>query len=173
MELHLSEAKSEHPTATHHCYAWRVNPAQPEEYASDAGEPGGTAGLPILNQLRSAELINVGCIVVRYYGGTKLGKAGLIESYGHTAGLCIEQARLHRLTPTRLFRIEYPYELQSQVERWKNTYNLTEKESEYGVKVRLTLACPLPLSDAFAGELDSSRHLLESIETLGNSWETE
>jgi uncharacterized YigZ family protein len=90
----LTNLKSEHPAATHHCYAYRLHPNNVIEFDQDDGEPGSTAGLPILGSLRSNELINVLLVVVRYYGGTKLGKSGLIEAYGHTADLCIQKASL-------------------------------------------------------------------------------
>src|SRR5699024_7939360 len=89
----LQDIKSKYPDATHHCYAWRYNPAVVEEFAQDDGEPGGTAGLPILNQMKSFEVINAGLIVVRYFGGTKLGKPGLIEAYSHSAALCLSKAK--------------------------------------------------------------------------------
>src|SRR5699024_755346 len=96
--------------ATHHCYGWRISPNNIEEFAQDDGEPGGTAGLPILNQLKSFNVVNGACVVVRYFGGTKLGKAGLIQAYGHTAELCLKQAELSNLVATQNFRIIYPYQ---------------------------------------------------------------
>ena len=160
-----------HPSATHHCYAWRIDPSDPAEFAQDDGEPSGTAGLPILNQLRSATLINCGCIVTRYFGGTKLGKPGLIESYGHAASLCIERSRLKTLVPTRIFDIRYPYEMQGVVESWRGRYELIEKEAVYLEDIRLTVACPVSLASQFLDELERSAHLLHAYDEQDPSYE--
>ncbi len=93
--------------ATHVCWAWRfLSEPDPGEASSDAGEPSGTAGVPILSALRSEELWNVLGIVVRWYGGTKLGRGGLVRAYrGATAGAIavadvIETVRRRALTVT-------------------------------------------------------------------------
>lgn len=76
----LVQIKKLHTKATHHCYAYQLsNPSTSR--ANDDGEPNGSAGLPILGQIRSNQLTNVACIVVRYYGGSKLGVPGLINAY--------------------------------------------------------------------------------------------
>ena len=83
-EEKLINIREEYLDATHHCYASRIGIEPFDELAGDAGEPSGTAGLPILNRLRSYEVTNSGLVVIRYYGGTKLGKPGLIQAYGTT-----------------------------------------------------------------------------------------
>jgi len=77
----LQELKKEHPSAKHHCYAWRLGVDGAAYRANDDGEPSGTAGKPILNQLQSSQLTNVLIVVVRYFGGTLLGVTGLIQAY--------------------------------------------------------------------------------------------
>ena len=85
----LQELKKTHPSATHICYAWRLGDDKNVYRANDDGEPSGTAGLPILNQIDSYGLTDVLLAVVRYYGGTKLGTHGLIQAYKHAAGQCL------------------------------------------------------------------------------------
>lgn len=153
-EKRLDAIKSKHPGATHHCFAWRMNPADPREYAQDDGEPSGTAGRPILNQLRSFEVINAGLVVVRYFGGTKLGKPGLIEAYGRSAANCLEQADRHPIIRTRNFRIKYPYNQQNAIDQLRNTFHPIELEATYLEDVTLKLACPLDQAGRFADELD-------------------
>lgn len=77
----LLEVKKEHPSARHHCYAWRLGVDGVAHRANDDGEPSGTAGKPILGQLQSSQLTNVLIVVVRYFGGTLLGVPGLIQAY--------------------------------------------------------------------------------------------
>ncbi len=90
----LEETKSLHPKATHHCYAYRFGPGDDQYRANDDGEPSGSAGKPILGQIDSFGLSNVLIIVVRYYGGTKLGVPGLIQAYRESAKLAIESAEV-------------------------------------------------------------------------------
>ena len=80
----------EHPQATHICFAYVLTVYEKLERSSDDGEPGGTAGKPILNQIKSAKLTEVLVAVIRYYGGTKLGVSGLIDAYKNAAKLAIE-----------------------------------------------------------------------------------
>lgn len=80
----------EHPQATHICFAYVLTVYEKLERSSDDGEPGGTAGKPILNQIKSAKLTEVLVAVIRYYGGTKLGVSGLIDAYKNAAKLAVE-----------------------------------------------------------------------------------
>lgn len=169
-EQALGEIVSKHPNATHHCYAWRIGTQHPEEFVQDDGEPAGTAGTPILNSLRAAGLTMAACIVVRYYGGTKLGKPGLIEAYRHTTQLCIDSATLQPITPVNVVRIQYAYPEQNLVDIWKNRYNLLEQQATYLDNVTLTLACPLSRFHEFLAELHQAAHRLDEIEELGESW---
>lgn len=110
-ERQLYELKKQHFNASHHCYGWRIYPQELKEFAQDDGEPSGTAGLPILNQMKSADLCNSAIVVVRYFGGTKLGKSGLIAAYGEAARQCIETLPKEQLQAGRAvnLRFDYPY----------------------------------------------------------------
>ncbi|MDR2238705.1 MAG: YigZ family protein [Chryseobacterium sp.] len=88
----LDHLRTLHPKATHHCYAFRMG-LQGENYrANDDGEPSGSAGLPIYNQLLANEITNVLVVVIRYYGGTKLGVSGLVKAYKESAKITLEEA---------------------------------------------------------------------------------
>src|SRR3954469_11074421 len=89
-KLHLAELKKLHPKATHHCFAYRLGTDGNIFRVSDAGEPSGTAGRPILGQIDSRELTNVMVIVVRYFGGTLLGVPGLINAYRSVTALVLQ-----------------------------------------------------------------------------------
>ncbi|GAA5094819.1 IMPACT family protein [Chryseobacterium ginsengisoli] len=90
----LEKIRSEHPKATHHCYAFRIGLNGENYRANDDGEPSGSAGLPIYNQLLANEITNVLVISVRYYGGTKLGVSGLVKAYKECAKITLEEATI-------------------------------------------------------------------------------
>lgn len=90
----LEKIREEHPKATHHCYAFRMGLNGENYRANDDGEPSGSAGLPIYNQLLANEITNVLVIVVRYYGGTKLGVSGLVKTYKESAKITLEEANI-------------------------------------------------------------------------------
>lgn len=90
----LEKIKTEHPKATHHCYAFRMGLNGENYRANDDGEPSGSAGLPIYNQILANEITNTLVIVVRYYGGTKLGVSGLVKAYKESAKITLEEAHI-------------------------------------------------------------------------------
>lgn len=90
----LEKIRSEHPKATHHCYAFRIGLNGENYRANDDGEPSGSAGLPIYNQLLANEITNVLVISVRYYGGTKLGVSGLVKAYKECAKITLEETTI-------------------------------------------------------------------------------
>ena len=85
IKIHLSNLKSEYPDATHHCYVWILNADKSAQRINDDGEPANTAARPILKQINALNLTNILLVVVRYFGGKKLGIPGLIEAYGLAA----------------------------------------------------------------------------------------
>lgn len=170
IERFLASVKNEHPTATHHCYACLLNPNEPAEIVSDDGEPGGTAGLPILNALKSAGLINTLIVVVRYYGGTKLGKSGLIEAYSNAAEMAIQSAMLKKIVPILQVRVGYRYENQSFINKLKNDYPLIEMNANYTESVELVLGIPKKSITEVTAKLKAAEHLLLCLEEVGESF---
>ena len=106
-----------HYDATHHCYAWRLGPQGEAFRSNDDGEPSGTAGKPILGQLLSASLTDCLIVVVRYFGGTKLGVSGLISAYKESAAAVIEEAEIIEKTVDKYFTVEFPYLVMNDVMR--------------------------------------------------------
>ena len=94
LKIALDKIRTEHPKATHHCYAFRLGLNGENYRANDDGEPSGSAGLPIYNQLLANEITNVLVISVRYYGGTKLGVSGLVKAYKESAKITLEEANI-------------------------------------------------------------------------------
>lgn len=105
----LSAHVKEYANATHNCYAYICGFDQETQYHSDAGEPHGTAGKPILNALLRADMTNIMAIVTRYYGGVKLGVPGLIEAYGSTVEKTLELAEIIPATAFAEFSVQSEY----------------------------------------------------------------
>ncbi|MGV8915256.1 MAG: IMPACT family protein [Kaistella sp.] len=111
----LEKLRSEHPKATHHCYAFRLGMEGEIYRANDDGEPNGSAGLPIYNQLLANEVTNVLLIVVRYYGGTKLGVSGLVKAYKESAKMTLEEAEIITKDLESEMEILFDFEKQNQI----------------------------------------------------------
>jgi uncharacterized YigZ family protein len=107
----LARISAEHRTANHHCWAYVLGSDGETTHCSDAGEPSGSAGKPILNVLRRNRLSNVGAVVTRYFGGIKLGVRGLIEAYGEAVETALGEAHPEPLVNRVSWRVECPYDL--------------------------------------------------------------
>ncbi len=103
--------------ATHHCYAWRLGPQGESFRSNDDGEPSGTAGKPILGQLLSQALTDCLIVVVRYFGGTKLGVAGLIAAYRESAAEAIAAAEIVERTVNRSIKVDFSYIIMNDIMR--------------------------------------------------------
>lgn len=104
-----------HPKATHHCYAFRLGLNGEKYRANDDGEPSGSAGLPIYNQLLANEITNILLVVIRYYGGTKLGVSGLVKAYKESAKYAIEQAEIITKELETKIVISFPFDKQNVI----------------------------------------------------------
>ncbi len=105
----IRDKQKEFHDARHHCYAWRIGSGEGETKVGDDGEPSGTAGRPILGQILSAELTNVVVVVVRYFGGIKLGTGGLIVAYKAATADCLQNAQIVTRTFDAALAISFPY----------------------------------------------------------------
>jgi uncharacterized YigZ family protein len=105
----IAKISERYKDANHNTFAYRIGIKAEEFLFSDDGEPSKTAGLPIYNAIRSAELTNVVIVITRYFGGVKLGTSGLIKAYGNTAKFAIESAGVETATIKKKLFIELPY----------------------------------------------------------------
>ena len=135
----LDRLTREYPDSTHHCWAWRVG-APPRERSSDAGEPSGTAGVPILQVLRGAGLSDVLAVVIRWFGGTKLGKGGLARAYAAAVREALAGLPTVLRVPTVRVALEVPYEKVGAVKRLIHPPAVELEAEEYGERARLVLA---------------------------------
>ena len=114
---HLEILRKRYYDATHHCYAWRLGPFGERFRANDDGEPSSTAGKPILGQLLSHEITNCLIVVVRYFGGTKLGVPGLIAAYKESAAAVLDEAKVVERTVDTTVKVEFSYVVMNDVMR--------------------------------------------------------
>lgn len=137
----IAQVKASLSDARHHCWAYVVR--QPERIKrSDDGEPGGSAGSPILQAIQGRGLTDTVVVVVRYFGGVKLGVGGLIRAYGGAAAQALDRAELVTVTPKRSLWIEYQYAQSTDLQAALRQLKLDIQESEYlaTVKSRVDIA---------------------------------
>lgn len=140
----LALVRIEFPDATHHCWAWRLS--QHQTRVNDDGEPGGSAGAPILRPIVGRELVNTMVIVTRYYGGTKLGVGGLMRAYAEASGAVLDRCEIVVHRPMRLLRVEFGWQDAGTVQGLIAQYGLTPEAQSFDQRSSLTLR--LPLEDA-------------------------
>ena len=138
----LQTIKKTHYEARHIPYAMVFGERADRQRSSDDGEPGGTAGSPILEAVKARGVTNAAVAVVRYFGGIKLGVGGLIRAYAHAAGLGIDAAAKVRMTPLHTMYVQIDYDLLAAVERCVRDAALQTEEADYADKVTLALLIP-------------------------------
>lgn len=134
----IENMAKQHPTASHHCWAWRLGSPARERH-SDAKEPTGTAGEPILRALRGAGVSDAVVVVVRWFGGTKLGRGGLSRAYANTTGEVLGVALLEQRAPVVRFELEFPYHQVGAVKRLIHPPQVTLVTADYGEQVTMTV----------------------------------
>ena len=117
IKQHLDVLRKKWFDATHHCYAWRLGAKGEHFRANDDGEPSSTAGKPILGQLLSQEVTNCLVVVVRYFGGTKLGVPGLIAAYKESTALVLSECEIVERTVDTTIRVSFSYIAMNDVMR--------------------------------------------------------
>lgn len=117
VKSHLETLKKSHYTARHWCYAYQLGAEKVRHRANDDGEPNNSAGMPIYGQIQSFELTNVLVVVVRYFGGVKLGVGGLINAYRTGAQMALEASIIIEKTIDAFFKIKFDYKYMSRIMR--------------------------------------------------------
>ncbi len=113
----VASVKKKYFDARHHCFAYMIGPDKKTFRSSDDGEPSGTAGKPILNQILSKDVTNVCIVVTRYFGGIKLGTSGLINAYKTAAREALDNSTIMQKTINNLYSLEFAYPLMNEVMR--------------------------------------------------------
>lgn len=130
IKVKLEYLKILHPKATHHCYAYRLGTDKNNYRANDDGEPNGTAGKPILGQIDSFGVTNCMLVVIRYYGGTKLGVSGLIDAYKSCAKQTLENTVISEEKVLNYYKLICSYETINKIYQIVHQYNATIIEQQ-------------------------------------------
>ena len=138
----LEEIRKKHFDARHTPYAFVCGASADRQRSSDDGEPGGTAGSPILDAIKGRGITDAAVAVVRYFGGIKLGAGGLIRAYAHAAGLGLDAAPKVHMTRLTMLSVTIDYGLLAAVERYVRDAELQKGETSYTDVVTLSLFVP-------------------------------
>lgn len=152
----INRIKKEHPKATHHCYAYVLKDKQK---SNDDGEPAGTAGIPILEIIKQFDLENVLIVVVRYFGGIKLGAGGLVRAYARSAKEVLLVSKIHEIKTLPTYNLIFDYNYISSMENFIAKNQLKILEKEYELKVTYTLLLETPnilekITDFMQGKIE-------------------
>ncbi|MEH6825160.1 MAG: YigZ family protein [Motiliproteus sp.] len=163
----LAQAKTDYPDARHHCWAYLLGPPQaPRSQAfADDGEPGGTAGKPILNVLQHKHVGDLMLIVIRYFGGIKLGAGGLVRAYGQAAQAAIEQLSCRVLQPQQQIRVSCDFAQEQYLRHWFGSHEGTITAVDYAEAVSILVSmasAELPRWHTEAARLGLSYQMLDS-----------
>jgi uncharacterized YigZ family protein len=136
----LAKLKKEHPSANHHCYAFRLGADKSAFRFNDDGEPGNSAGRPIFGQIQSKDLTNVLIVVVRYFGGTLLGVSGLINAYKLTAAEAIGNATIIEKTVNDVYELKFGYLQMNEVMKIMKDMELELLSQDFELSCSLTFS---------------------------------
>ncbi|WP_313377247.1 YigZ family protein [Chishuiella sp.] len=154
IKMYLDNLYEIHPDANHHCYAYILGIDKKNYRANDDGEPSGSAGLPIYNQLLSAEITNILVVSVRYFGGTKLGIPGLVKAYKYAAQVVLEEAKIVERFVSKRIKMIFNYDLQGIVERNVERMDGTIKDKHFSDKCMFTISVRESKLDEFIHMFD-------------------
>ena len=147
----VDRLRAESPDATHHCWAFRLEGGR--ERSDDDGEPHDTAGAPILRHLQGSGLADVVVVVTRWFGGTKLGRGGLVRAYGAAAAAVLADAPVVERPVLTTLSLTHPYDLSGAVEAVLAAHDATILDAEYGAQVVARVAVPRSRASAFVDDM--------------------
>ncbi|MEM8996002.1 MAG: YigZ family protein [Acidobacteriota bacterium] len=153
VDAFLEATRDEFRDATHNCYAWRLGLGRDHWRYADDGEPSGTAGRPILQEIDGRGLTDIAVVVTRYYGGTKLGTGGLLRAYGASAAAGLDAAQIVERPVVERVGFRFDYGVSGPVRGVLAARGLEPAASDYGTRVHLVLAVPVAEVDALKVDL--------------------
>ncbi|MFG3532015.1 YigZ family protein [Streptomyces sp. NPDC047917] len=167
----VARIRREHPTATHNCFAYVIGADASVQKASDDGEPGGTAGVPMLQMLTRREMRYVVAVVTRYYGGVKLGAGGLIRAYGGVVGEALDALGTITRRRYRLATITVGHQRAGKLENDLRATGRTVREVRYAEAVVIEIGLPDADVEAFRGWLADATAGEAGLELGGEAYE--
>jgi len=150
---HVAEIKKKYFDAKHHCYAFMIGPDKACYRSSDDGEPSGTAGKPILNQILSKDVTNVCVVVTRYFGGQLLGVPGLINAYKSAAREALDNCSIVEKTIDEVYSLEFDYPLLNEVMRILKDENLQQQNPKFEIRCYLEISIRQSDSDRIIAKI--------------------
>jgi len=157
----LARLRKEYHDARHHCFAYRIGYKADIWRASDDGEPSGSAGRPILGQIDSAGLSDVMVVVVRYFGGIKLGIPGLIRAYKTSTAEALSRAAVISKTAGKTFRVRFEYIAMNSVMKVLKDMDLPQRDQDFGENCALTVRVRLSALESFREKMAGIANLEE------------
>ncbi len=159
----IAEMKKQHYDATHNCWAYVIKDG-PMRF-SDDGEPGGTAGNPMMQVLQKENLSNVCCVVTRYFGGTLLGAGGLVRAYTKGAKIAIDAAGKSMKRVWSVLYIPCPYSFYERMKLETDAFEGIIRDTQFGAEVELEILIAQPKAQAFLDKiLDMTSGTVEGME---------
>ena len=159
IDAHLLAVKKKYHDARHHCYAYILEPAADVFRANDDGEPNHSAGDPILGQIKSFSLTNVLVIVVRYFGGTKLGVSGLINAYKTSTKNALEEAVIITRKVTKEVSLLFPYQSTNEVMKLVAEIDLKIDSQEFDTNCKIAGAIPVQNTELLKNKVELLNNL--------------
>ena len=160
----IQRMKKQHYDATHNCWAYIIKDGAVR--FSDDGEPGGTAGMPMLQVLQREGLYNIVCVVTRYFGGILLGAGGLVRAYTKGAKIAVDAAGKSMKRVWTVLYVPCPYTFYERVKLLVTECEGIIRQTDFGAEVELELLFPEALADAFLEKLtDMTSGTVEGMET--------
>lgn len=150
----LEIVKGKHHKARHFCYAWQLGKTYDSYKVNDDGEPNNSAGMPIYGQLQAFEVTNCLAVVVRYFGGTKLGVGGLISAYKTTAKMALEITNFQKHTIDHQLQIDCEYDMMNEVMRLVKELDLDIIEQELKIRCKFVIGIRLNEFDSVKSRFD-------------------
>ena len=162
--MHIAEMKKQHYDATHNCWAYVIKDGAVR--FSDDGEPGGTAGMPMVQVLQKEQLYNIVCVVTRYFGGTLLGAGGLVRAYTKGAKIAIDAAGRSMKRVWSVIYLPIPYNFYDRVKLEIAAFDGVIRDTQFGAEVELEILIAQGKAQAFLDRIvDMTAGQAEGMET--------
>lgn len=169
----LSKIRAKHRDATHNCYAYIIGPNMGVMRYSDDGEPGGTAGMPIIEVMKARGVTNACVVVTRYFGGVLLGAGGLVRTYAQGAAAAIDACGVGMMRPSARYRVEVGYPLVKRVDFFLKSETAIVEDRAYAEAVAYTLVVRADDEAGFIARLTDAtegRAAAKRLEEMYMAW---